>query len=138
MRGAVIGDADVVLTVGRRLDFQLAYGSPAIFGAAQFVRISDTGSELRDNRRGAVELLASPAHALRAIVDAAANRAPSVDPEWRAKLRSGHEQRTQRLKESMASAAPGSDGKLHPNRVLATLQEAMAPDAIVITVGATS
>ena len=41
MRGAVMGDADVVLTVGRRLDFQLAYGSPAIFGSAQFVRIAD-------------------------------------------------------------------------------------------------
>ena len=53
MRGAVMGDADVVLTVGRRLDFQLAYGSPAVFGQAQFVRIGDTGLELRDNRRGA-------------------------------------------------------------------------------------
>ena len=31
MRGAVMSDADVVLTVGRRLDFQLAYGSPAVF-----------------------------------------------------------------------------------------------------------
>ena len=135
MRGAVMGDADVVLTVGRRLDFQLAYGSPAIFGAAQFVRISDTGSELRDNRRGAVELLASPAQALRAIVEIAGNRGSSVDPEWRAKLHAGHEQRARRLKESMVSAAPGSDGKLHPNRVLAALQEAMAPDAIVITDG---
>jgi acetolactate synthase-1/2/3 large subunit len=62
MRGAVMGDADVVLTVGRRLDFQLAYGSPAIFGAAQFVRISDTGSELRDNRRrrGGAPCIAGP------------------------------------------------------------------------------
>ena len=42
MRGAVMGDADVVLTIGRRLDFQLAYGSPAVFGSAKFVRISDT------------------------------------------------------------------------------------------------
>jgi acetolactate synthase I/II/III large subunit len=135
MRGAVMGDADVVMTVGRRLDFQLAYGSPAIFGAAQFVRISDTGSELRDNRRGAVELLASPAQALRAIVEIAGNRASSVDPEWRATLRASHEERARRLKESMAKAVPGSDGKLHPNRVLAALQEAMAPDAIVITDG---
>src|SRR6185436_20697533 len=47
MRGMVMGDADVVLTVGRRLDFQLAYGSPAIFGEAKFVRIADTRPELR-------------------------------------------------------------------------------------------
>src|SRR5262249_21323981 len=49
MRGAVMGDADVVLTVGRRLDFQLAYGSPAVFQSAKFVRISDTPAEMRDN-----------------------------------------------------------------------------------------
>jgi thiamine pyrophosphate-dependent enzyme len=41
MRGAVMGDADVVLTIGRRLDFQLAYGSPAVFQSAKFVRTSD-------------------------------------------------------------------------------------------------
>ena len=59
MRGAVMSDADVVLTVGRRLDFQLAYGSPAVFEHANFVRIGDAPSEMRDNRRGAVEILAS-------------------------------------------------------------------------------
>ncbi len=41
MRGAVMGDADVVVTVGRRLDFQLAFGSPAIFRDARFVRIGE-------------------------------------------------------------------------------------------------
>src|SRR5579884_3294042 len=74
MRGAVMGDADVVLTVGRRLDFQLAYGSPAIFGEARFVRIADVPGELRDNRRGDVEILATPAAALRALVEASGNR----------------------------------------------------------------
>ena len=57
MRGAVMGQADLVVTVGRRLDFQLAYGSPAVFGEARFLRIADCAAELRDNRRGAVELL---------------------------------------------------------------------------------
>ena len=135
MRGAVMGDADVVLTVGRRLDFQLAYGSPAIFGAAQFVRIADVPSELRDNRRGAVEILASPAEALRALVEAAGNRAPSVDRQWAAKLRAGHEERAGKLRRAMAAAQPGNDGRLHPNRVLAALQDAMGPDAIVVTDG---
>jgi acetolactate synthase-1/2/3 large subunit len=35
----------------------------------------------------------------------------------------------------MATAPNGSDGRLHPNRVLAALQEAMGPDAIVVTDG---
>jgi acetolactate synthase-1/2/3 large subunit len=135
MRGAVMGDADVVLTVGRRLDFQLAYGSPAIFGKAQFVRIADIPQELRDNRRGAAELLASPREALRALVEAAGNRPSSVDREWAAKLRTGHEDRARKLRQSMESAPSDSKGRLHPNRVLAALQEAMGPDAIVITDG---
>ena len=135
MRGAVMGDADVVLTVGRRLDFQLAYGSPAIFGSAQFVRIADITPELRDNRRGAAEILASPREALRALVEAAGNRPSSVDREWAAKLRSGHEDRALKLRQSMANAASDSKGRLHPNRVLSALQEAMGPDAVVITDG---
>ena len=135
MRGAVMGDADVVLTVGRRLDFQLAYGSPAIFGAAQFVRIADIAAELRDNRRGAAEILASPKEALHALVEAAGNRPSSVDREWAAKLRSGHQDRARKLRQSMASAASDSQGRMHPNRVLDALQEAMGPDAVVITDG---
>jgi len=135
MRGTVMVNADIVLTVGRRLDFQLAYGSPAIFGAARFVRIADIAAELRDNRRGAAEILASPKEALRALVEAAGNREASVDRQWAAKLRNGHEERARKLRQSMAAAPPGSDGRLHPNRVLAALQEAIGPDAIVITDG---
>jgi acetolactate synthase-1/2/3 large subunit len=135
MRGAVMGDADVVLTVGRRLDFQLAYGSPAVFGEAKFVRLADIPAELRDNRRGAVEVLASPAESLRALVEAAGNRAPALDRAWAAKLRAGHEERARKLRQTMAAAPAGSDGRLHPNRVLAALQEAMGPDAIAVVDG---
>ena len=135
MRGAAMGDADVVLTVGRRLDFQLAYGSPSVFGEAKFVRLADVPAELRDNRRGAVEVLASPAEALRALVEAAGNRAPALDRDWAAKLRAGHEERAKKLRRTMAAAPAGSDGRLHPNRVLAALQEAMGPDAIAVVDG---
>jgi len=114
MRGAVMSDADVVLTVGRRLDFQLAYGSPSVFQGAKFVRIGDTPSEMRDNRRGAVEILASPAETLRAMVEHAGNRESKVDRQWAAKLRGGHEERAKKLQQSMANAPKGSDGKLHP------------------------
>ncbi|MDE2004953.1 MAG: thiamine pyrophosphate-binding protein [Rhodospirillales bacterium] len=135
MRGAVMGDADVVLTVGRRLDFQLAYGSPAVFGAARFVRIGDVAGELRDNRRGEVEILATPAEALRAVLDAAGNRTAAIDRAWAEKLRQGHAERARKLRQTMASAPAGGDGKLHPNRGLAALQEAMGEDAIAIVDG---
>ncbi len=135
MRGSVMGDADVVLTVGRRLDFQLAYGSPAVFKDARFVRIGEVPGELRDNRRGEVEILASPAEALTALVEAAGNRTSAVDRDWAGALRRGHEDRARKLRQSMEQAAPGSDGRLHPNRVLAALQEAIPPASIVITDG---
>jgi acetolactate synthase-1/2/3 large subunit len=135
MRGTVMGEADVVVTVGRRLDFQLAYGSPAVFGAARFVRIGDAPSELRDNRRGAVELFAQPAAALAAIIRAAGDRSPSVDREWARSMRARHEERASKLRQSMSNAAPGSDGRIHPNRLLAELQNQLAPDAVVIADG---
>lgn len=135
MRGAVMGDADVVLTIGRRLDFQLAYGSPAVFKSATFVRIGDTPGEVRDNRRGAVEILAAPAETLRAMVAQAGNRVSEVDRQWAAKLRGGHEERAAKLQQSMATAPAGSDGRLHPNKVLSALQEAVGDDAVIITDG---
>jgi acetolactate synthase I/II/III large subunit len=135
MRGTVMTEADLVVTVGRRLDFQLAFGSPAVFGGARFLRIADAPSELRDNRRGAVELFASPTAALAAISTAAGGRAPSVDRDWVAGLRKRHLERAARLRETMASTPDGSDGRMHPNRLLAALQAKLPRDAIVVADG---
>lgn len=135
MRGTVMGETDVVVTIGRRLDFQLAYGSPAVFGEARFVRIGDVPGELRDNRRGDIEILATPVAALRALIAAAGNRASAIDRAWAEKLRAGHEARARKLRHAMATAPAGSDGKLHPNRVLAALQEAIGETAIAIIDG---
>jgi acetolactate synthase-1/2/3 large subunit len=135
MRGTVMGEADVVVTLGRRLDFQLAYGSPAVFGDAKFIRIGDTPSELRDNRRGAVELFAQPAAALDAILRVAGNRASSVDTAWTTERRTQHTQRAAKLRTSMETAAPDSAGRIHPTRVLGELQKQLKPDAIVVADG---
>ncbi|MFZ9138272.1 MAG: thiamine pyrophosphate-binding protein [Hylemonella sp.] len=135
MRGTVMGQADLVVTVGRRLDFQLAYGSPAVFGQAEFLRIADCAAELRDNRRGRVELLADPALALQAILDAAPARASMTDRDWLSSLRQQHLQRSEKLAQSMRQAPPGSDGRMHPNRVLAALRDALPADAVVVADG---
>lgn len=134
MRGSVMSQADLVITIGRRLDFQLAYGSPAVFGPARFVRIADAPSELRDNRRGEVEILASPSKTLTAITDAAGNRQPGIDRDWISALRAGHQERAAKLRKSMASAQ-ASDGRIHPNRMLAALQDKLDSNAIVVVDG---
>ena len=135
MRTRAMSEADVVVTVGRRLDFQLAYGSPAIFRDAQFIRIAEIPSELRDNRRGLVEILGGPAEALDAIVESAGNRAATRDAQWLDVLRQEHQARSAQLKQAMAKAPPGSDGRMHPYRLLATIQDQMPSNAVLVVDG---
>ena len=135
MRGSVMSEADLVITVGRRLDFQLAYGSPAVFGEAKFLRLADCAAELRDNRRGAVELFASPVAALQAILAAAKGREPQVDKDWTRKVRAKHLERADKLASSMKAAPPGSDGLMHPNRLLAALRDKLPDDAVIVADG---
>lgn len=134
-RGTVMAEADVILTIGRRLDFQLAYGSPAVFGEAAFVRIADCASELRDNRRATAEILASPGAALEALLAHAGDRACATDAAWTQRHRASHEARAAKFAESMKTAPDGPDGLMHPNRLLAALREALPPDAIVVADG---
>jgi len=135
MRGTVMTEADVVITLGRKLDFQLAYGSPAIFGDAKFVRIADTPTEMRDNRRGAAEVLGSVDAALEAILAAAGNRQPASDRQWAQQARAQHEARSQKLLTSMQQAPAGKDGRMHPNRLLAALREALPDNSVVVADG---
>lgn len=135
MRGTVMGEADLVVTIGRKLDFQLAYGSPAVFANARMLRIADTAGELRDNRRGEAELFATPSVAIAAMLRAAEGRKPATDTGWANGLRSQHEARAAKLRDSMAAAPSDSEGRIHPNRVLHELQQRLAPDAVLVADG---
>jgi acetolactate synthase-1/2/3 large subunit len=135
MRGQVMGDCDLVVTVGRRLDFQLAYGSPAVFGAARFLRIADAPGELRDNRPGDVEVYGDVALSLKAMLAHAGARVSATDRAWQARLRAGHDQRAVSLRASMRAAPDGSDGRMHPNRLLAAIADRLPDDAVVVADG---
>ena len=132
MRAAAMTEADTVVVIGRKLDYQLGYGSPAVFPHAHFVRIADSAAELVDNRRGTPEILAAPALALDAIVTAARNRQPSVDRAWSGGLRRRH------LERSASGANPvgtGSDGKLHPMAIFDAIKKVAAKDYIAVADG---
>lgn len=135
MRGRVLGEADLVITIGRRFDFQLAYGSPAIFGTGRLLRISNSPSELADNRRGDVELLGTPSLVLDAIVDALADRSAMFDTEWRNELHEAHQERSRRLAEKMASSPCDDQGRMHPNRLLSVLRDRLPEAPTVIADG---
>jgi acetolactate synthase I/II/III large subunit len=132
MRAAAMTEADTVLVIGRKLDYQMGYGSPAVFPNARFIRLADSAGELLDNRRGSPELLATPALALDAIVKAAGNRRPSVDRAWSEGLRQRH---VERSSGPARPAATGSDGKVHPAAIFDAIKKVAARDFIAVADG---
>jgi acetolactate synthase-1/2/3 large subunit len=130
-----MSDADVVLLIGRRLDYQLGYGSPAVFPHARFIRVSDNASELIDNRRGQPEILASPQLALDALLQAAGNRRPNVDAVWADKLKRQHRERIAAGASDKARTTRGEDGKIHPRAIFDAIEEVADPDYIGIADG---
>jgi acetolactate synthase-1/2/3 large subunit len=135
VRARAMQEADCVLVVGRKLDYQMAYGSPAVFKSATFLRIADHADELRDNRRGEVELLADASLALQALADATERPSPSLDTGWTQALRAEHVKRAAKYAEALGSAPAGRDGHLHPNRIFAALRKVLQHDAITIADG---
>lgn len=133
IRGNIMNDADLAIVIGRKLDYQLGYGSPAVFPNAKFIRIADTATELIDNRRGDPEILATPALALDAIADAAGNRAPNIDNTWADALRRKQQDRARRKYSEPAIVA--QDGKLHPNCIFDAIHDLAEPDYIGIADG---
>jgi acetolactate synthase I/II/III large subunit len=133
VRARAMTDADVVLVVGRKLDYQLGYGSPAVFPNARFIRIADTAAELIDNRRGDPELLATPALALDAIAEAAAALPSGRDADWAETLH--------RLQVERAAAGFGNaprterDGRIHPRAIFDAIVEVADPDYIAVADG---
>lgn len=134
VRAAAMAQADLVVTLGRKLDYQLAYGSPAVFPDARFVRIADTASELIDNRRGAPEILGDVGETLSAITDALGNDAGTIDDDWADGLRAKHRER---LEKGRAAVAPRNcdDGKIHPMAIFDVLRDHVAEDAIGVADG---
>ena len=134
VRAAAMSEADVVLLIGRKLDYQVAYGSPAVFPNARFIRIADNPGELIDNRRGQPELLASPDLALAAMVDAAGNRESALDTAWANGMRERHQQRVTKAANA-EKIATGADGKVHPRAIFDAIAAVAEPDYIGIADG---
>jgi acetolactate synthase-1/2/3 large subunit len=135
VRGRATQEADVVITLGRSLDFQLGYGSPAVFPDARFVRIGTSAAELRSNRRGDVEIYGSISMVLDAILTRLGQGRLSIDAEWIDDLRSHDRVRRDKLQHQLTQAAPGADGAMHPYRLLGCLKDALNRDAVIIADG---
>ena len=58
---------------------------------------------------------------LQALADGLAREPGQSDRAWLAGLREQHLSRSQKLKTTMAQAPNGTDGRMHPNKVLAAV-----------------
>ena len=135
VRGRAIAEADLVITLARNLDFEVAYGSAAIFRpGVRFLRVGRTFDDLARNRRGDVELCADMSAALAALVEADA--APS-DPDraWRDRLLAENAAKAEGLDERLAREADGTDGGMHPYSLLRRLNRYIGPDTVVVADG---
>jgi acetolactate synthase-1/2/3 large subunit len=135
VRAAAMNEADVVLLIGRKLDYQVGYGSPAVFPKARFIRLADNPGELIDNRRGQPELLATPELALKAMVEAAGNREPAIDKAWADGMRRRHGERVQSAATAKDRPATGADGKIHPRAIFDAIAAVAEPNYIGIADG---
>lgn len=135
VRARAMQDADLLIVVGRKLDYQTGYGSPAVLPNARIIRIGDNWEELRENRRGEVEMFATPGLALDALGNEIKAPAPTLDTAWTKALRDEHVRRASKYAGTLAESPAGKDGHMHPNRIFAALQKLLKPDAITIADG---
>lgn len=135
MRSRAMGEADLVITVGRRLDFQLAYGSKAVFAPeARFVRIGRTSQDISDNRRAAVEIRADVGPTLRHLI-ASDVSCRDADRTWRRQLMAANAERTEKLAARLPGTAPAADGRMHPYTLISAINDILDDDAVVVADG---
>ena len=134
MRGRAMREADLVMTLGRRLDFQLAYGSSAVFASdATFIRIGRTADEISDNRRGAIEIKADVGPTLAHLLSTDVR--PRGDRAWREELVAANQVRGETLATRLREAPAGPDGRMHPYTLIAAINEVIDDDTITVVDG---
>lgn len=135
VRGKAMAGADVIVTLGRRLDFQLGYGSGAVFdSSARFLRVGRTAAEIIEGRKADVEVFGDVGPAVRKL-NSLDVEPTAPDDTWLKEMASSSAERAVRLQERMASEPPGSDGRMHPHRLIAALNEWLDDDAAVVADG---
>ena len=135
VRARAMAEADLVLTLGRRLDFQLAYGSPAIFRSARaFLRGGRSDDELHGNREPEVALRGDLVQILEGLLAAGAH---PQDPDlvWRDELHRASQEREQRLLSELQNPPPTTDGAIHPYALLAAVREVLDPETTLVADG---
>lgn len=128
-RGDAMNRADLYLILGKRLDFTLGYGSPAVFGDAVFVQVDVDADALRRNRTPDAAIRSTVSSAVTGLRDRLDGAVGTQ--EWVEDLQKTHEQRVRR----MAERKTADETPIHPYRVCGAIERAVDDDAIVICDG---
>lgn len=128
-RGDAMSRADLYLVLGKRLDFTLGYGSPAVFGDADLVQVDIEAGALRRNRTPDVSVRSSVSAAVEGLQQRLDG--PLDIEEWVAELQETHEGRVAR----MAEQKTADETPIHPYRVCGAIERAVDDDAIIICDG---
>lgn len=135
VRGRAMGESDLVITLGRRLDFQLGYGSPAVFAPdARFLRIGTCFEELGENRRADVEIHADTGTALAALSRSRV-RPTAPDLAWVADLRTANAARVGALAATLATPDVDADGRMAPNYVVGAVNDLLTDGSVAVADG---
>lgn len=135
VRGRAMAEADLIITLGRRLDFQLGYGSPAVFSPeARLLRIGTSFEELGETRRGEVEVQGSTAAVLTALMQNGATPA-APDGDWLTDMRQANAERTRKLFAELQSQELDTDGRMSPNFVIGAVNDLLTDRSVVIADG---
>ena len=130
-----MAEADLVITLGRRLDFELAYGSAAVFAeSTRFIRVGRSVEELGENRPGDIEVCADVDATLEALLDCEA-RPAAPDNAWRDGLIKASIEKTQAMITGLAKQPAGSDGRMHPLTLIGAINSLVDRDTICIVDG---
>ena len=124
-RSHALGAADVVLVLGSRLNFMLAYGQPPRWNpSGRIIQVDIDPAAIGVNRAVDAGLVADARTALAQLLE---HLAPATDEAWLEELRGVNAENRERLAEESQSAAV----PIHPLRLLRELGDVLADDAYV-------
>lgn len=132
----VLAEADLVVLLGKRLDFTLRFGdAPAIASTARFIVVDPDPAMLArvaaaKGERVVLAAVADPESAAEALVARAQSRAPTVDAGWRRSVMDATAYRPA----AWAQAMSKSSGKVHPVDLGRAVDAALARDPRAIFV----
>ncbi|MFQ5828576.1 MAG: thiamine pyrophosphate-binding protein [Candidatus Methylomirabilia bacterium] len=125
-----IKEADVVLLLGKRMDFRLAYGN--LFApTATLIQIDIHDPELGRNRPTQLPIQADAKVALEQLIAGAERRTGWKETSWVERLRQARKAATESRQERETS----EDAPLHPLRIVKDVREAVNEDVVWVIDG---